>query len=398
MSNLSTFTEARAASGKLEAEYVPQVNFEELSSVVVVPVAAHQESIEGIVEAYAETDLANTAVYLFLNAPITNMDDPTVAYNLGLLKKLIGQSKRSQFGGGLRLYDWGGVDGPFSMGKLRADGWLHLLEAAVPNGLSDDSIGFSHDADMLKVSKNLFSKSGALADKTPTHLQYTTVYWGLSEAETKDQPLPGLNRLSAYMTISEMALQLSTRIHRMWDFATAFRMGSYALSGGYDETPGPSEITPLLASIKTADGLPDLPLFTQIEDEFLVASMRRFVLGVAKDISPFDIDDPTIGPNDGVRTQELPLQVAERNARANLGDWCNQADDRNIATIIERFGSLDGDDVDLRIDLYEALANHGRGLMRTYAPDLNGTNRAAQTTIRAISGNITAKQKQLISN
>lgn len=397
MSELAEYVATSLPSGELEADFLFRSDFRSLRSLVVIPVAAHQESVERIVDTYQQSEIPNTGLYLYLNVPVGAADERTTRRNTRYLE-VAPQDNDFLLGGGLRVYDWGDSDGPFSMGKIRRDGWLHILSPGLAGGLSKEVTGFSHDADILSVSKNLFQASQAASDEHPAHLQYVTPYWGLSHTETNGQNLPALNRLSAYLTISEEAFRLSTRIHRMWDWAVGFRLESYGLSEGYQASSGHSETGSIIEGLKNKTDPEPLPLFTRLDGEFVITSMRRFVMRAAKDESPFDIMDPSIGTSDDLRDKALPVRLAEAKTRANLIDWCRRADERNITTIIDKFSEKDGQNIDMRIGLYQDLANHGRLLLRRYGQGLDGPAVRALPVIRDIALGIAQKQREILNN
>jgi hypothetical protein len=396
MSELTAYVGASRPSGIAELEFLSRADFSDLKSIVVMPVAAHQEDIEPTLDAYRQVDTEGSGLFLFLNAPADTANSLIINQNVQSLERATGQKSSPVVGGSLRLYDWGGEDGSFSMGKVRRDGWLHFLEPALAKGLSETAIGFSHDADMLAVSKNLFRASQAVASERPAHFQYVTPYWALSDAEADGKNLPAINRLSAYLTISEEAFRMSTKIHRMWDWAVGFKLESYALSGGYQASSAHTETEPIVTAIK-GKKTDQLPLFSPLVGEFVVASMRRFAVRASQGESPFDIMDPSIGANDDLRYNALPIPEAEKQTRANLIDWCRKADGRNIASIIASFSEEGDESVDLRIGFYQDLANHGRLLLKRYGRALNGLSAHTPLVTRDIVGGMHQKSQEILT-
>lgn len=395
MSELTAYATDMHPSGSLEVEILPRQDFSDIKSLIVIPVAAHQEDIASLANAYQDIDPTNTGLYLFLNAPDSYRNHQNTRKNIEYLEKVSTQLGSLVIGGGFQTYDWGGTDGHFSMGKIRRDAWLHLLKPAVSGGIDENAFGFSHDADIRRISPNLFQVSQMAASDRPSHLQHVTPYWSLDDTETKNQNLPALNRLAAYITISEEAFRLSTKTHRMWDWAVGFRLGSYALSGGYREDATHSETTSIVDNLKAERSL---PLFTSLNSEFLVTSMRRFVIQAASGISPFDITDPSIGPEDNLRDDALPIELAESTTRANFIDWCRNADKRNIANIVENFSEKDGSNIDIRIVFYQDLANHGRLLMQRYGRALDHLSSRAQYATYDIVTGLHQKYREIITS
>ncbi len=152
-----------------------------VESVVVIPVAVHQEDVGRLVDVYRQQIAgANWRLYLYLNAPDTHMRHPNVSHNLSLLQNM--SSTVGEFGEikwGAKAYEWDGRDGQFSMGKVRKDAWYHALTDVAKTGLSDTTLGFSQDADTLDVSPGFINSALISQSERPTHFILPHTYWGV---------------------------------------------------------------------------------------------------------------------------------------------------------------------------------------------------------------------------
>ena len=395
---LETYLENTPTPKELEIPFEKTPNARDIEAVVVIPVAAQQEDVQRVIDVYGQqSGNERWQLYLYLNAPDTHAAHPQIARNVESLQRAgttLGTSGEMRWG--LHFYEWEGADGEFCFGKIRKDAWLNTLHDVVGANVSENAVGFSHDADTLDISPSYIAKAVATEKNDPAHFLLSHTYWGIDGPSRPSVDSPALNRLSAYMGISEEAFGSATRIHHMWDGATGFRLGSYALAGGYKET-APPETEPLIQSIKEQSG--SLKLFNQIDGEFIVSSMRRYVLRAAKGESPFSAADPRIMANDKARDMTTShYQQAEANTRANLADWCNQADDVNISVIHDKFAEIDGEDIDVRVDFYEQVVNYGRQLLKVAGPNLNGTAQTASPVVRTIVDSVRSQAASILND
>lgn len=374
--SLAHYLESAAPPEPLEIPFKSMPIRPELRAVTVVPVAAHQEDVSRVIGAYTrQTTSDGWRPHLFLNAPESERDNPQVERNIAILNDLnLSEDDRPEINWALKFYGRDGSDDMISMGKVRRDAWLQVLGTVASSHAAEDIIGFSHDADMLRLSPDYFKNSLAVADNQAAHLLTSDVYWGIDEHDAGDNAVPALNRLAAYMGISEQALKSATNVAAVWDMAIGFRLGSYALAGGYQDASAHTETAPIIEALR--ERVPQAELFAH-SGEFVVTSMRRYLLRAAAGESPFSHTDPQIGTHDKARGALPPIKQAEQQTRANFAAWCDEADDNNIRSIRRRFSEADGANIELRVDFYEQLVNCGRELMRQAGNRLNDSPGAA---------------------
>lgn len=331
-------------------------------------------------------------LYFFLNAPTDRSGSEKLAHNIDILDRQLGSTENPNFSYCLRLYDWGGSDGTFSMGRVRQEAWWYMLQDSLAKKGSA-SVGFSHDADTIFLSPNYFRTAASL--EADASVITSKVLLGLPPAETQGVHLPALNRLFAYMGVTEEAFRQATRIQAVWDGTAGFFFEAYLAAGGYDVGAEHTETDSLVQAIR---GNTDRKLFTRMEKELIVTSGRRYVLRAARGQSPFEGIDPSIGPNETLRDGSLPLREAEQVTRDNFRSWCEQSDINNIRLIETLFRQRDGDSLDLRIDFYNQLVNVGRRLMSQSADSLNRDTDLATRRTSEIVDCLGSAAKEILGN
>ncbi len=331
---------------------------------IVVPVGAHQENLEGTIRVYDNQQLTtprDTHLYLFLNAPSDQAGADLLEQNVDFLERLTAAGDpHLPISWCLRLYNWQ-EDESFSMGKVTAEAWWHMLADNLERTGETPLAGFTHHADTLFVSPHYLSKAARLGEASTASVFTPDVLWDIPSRERYGSSTPALNRLFAYMGLSEEAFRQATLIQPVWDYAAGFSVPAYIRAGGYRADYAHTEAQSVVEAIKADPAT--TKLFERLDGEVLVSSARRYVDRIARGESPFDALDPHIQATEDIRTQSPNLASAERTARANLGDWCKQADDNNIRIIERVFGPRDGTAIELRLNFYRQLANPSRRLL-----------------------------------
>lgn len=359
---VGAFLEESRPPGELTIPFGMEAARKDVEATVSIPVAAHQEDIRRVISTYKQQTLDTDKwhAFLFLNAPAEYADDPILRGNLDTLYKLEQENgNTAPLSWGLRLYDWSDEDGDFSMGKIRREAWWHMLAQARQARM--ETVGFSHDADTVLLSPGYLETCARMGRSTLADVITTRTQWGLHKDEVADRRIPAINRLCAYMAISEESFRHTTRIQAAWDGAVGFRVGAYVRSGGYQPQAVHTETASIIDTLKQQGSK---KLFTLVPHEVLVASIRRYVSKASQGISPFSISRGDIAATENLRRNDLHrLLSAEVQTRNRFSEWCAEADANNLELIRRRFEPTDGENVELRLDFYRQLITVGRKLL-----------------------------------
>jgi len=354
--------------------------------VAIIPVAAHQENIIDTLRLY-QNQMYNKdkwQVYLYLNAPTKDKNNPQLQANISTLQEYISKDTDPPFSWGLGLYDRENKDGsdkPVNMSEIRNNAWWHALNDMQISGVSLDTIALSHDADSLRISPNYFKMAREIGRAAFAKVITTDVLWSIP-TDSDVQKLPALNRLFAYISISELALRQTTNVPTIHENAIGFAIKHYIGSGGYKPGYEQAESVPVMAGLKRFR--PSMRV-VRMPEEYIVTSARRQVMLAARNQSPFSYlelhNKPAVGSKS---VTSSVLKLAEVNTSANLNEWCQQLDTNNRRTIEQMFTDSGVNAAYEHINYYNRIVNFGRQLLKASGETYNDVPLLATNRTRNI--------------